>query len=81
MDQRKNPCGAEEDQMFDKLAVGKTSMNFGPQRIQNVRHSQGDDNLPRHCLAVGLLKFTPHPIFTFHSDSHDIPVFRSPAAP
>jgi hypothetical protein len=80
-----DPCGGKEDQMFHKLAADKTSINFGPQRIQNARHSQGDDEmmtyLPRHCLAVGLFRFTPHPIFIFHPDSHDIPVFRPPAAP
>jgi hypothetical protein len=33
-----NLSRGEEDQMFDKLAAGKTSIDFGPQRIQNARH-------------------------------------------
>ena len=48
-----NPCGGKEDQMFHKLAAGKTSINFGPQRIQNARHSQGDDDLPASPLPRG----------------------------
>jgi hypothetical protein len=51
--------------MFDKLAAGKTSITFGPQRIQNVRHSQGDDDLPRHCLAVGVSDSHPTPSLPF----------------
>jgi hypothetical protein len=77
-----NPCGGKEDQMFHKLAAGKTSMNFGPQRFQNARHSQGDDDLAASPLPRGrALQIHTPPIFTFHSDSHDIPVFCPPAAP
>ncbi len=76
-------CGEKKIRSMTSLAEEKMSIIFGPQRIQNARHSQGDDNddLPRHCLAVGISDSHPTPSFTFHSNSHDIPVFRPPAAP